>query len=116
MATMEIERLRFTCTRCGHRWISDFDVRTVEGDDGRTVDYFAFNGVLTTAPTAPGAATCPVCGSRRIQVRLIARRAVPELTWSVAAQLGSPTTVFRSAERRKAPLLRADNVPRDELG
>jgi hypothetical protein len=116
MATMEIERFRFTCTRCGHRWIGDFDVRTVEGDDGRTVDYFAFNGFLTTAPTTPGVSTCAVCGSRRIQVRLIARRTVPHLTRSLAAQLGSPTTVFRSAERRKAPLLRADNLPRDELG
>lgn len=103
-AVLGIERFRFTCADCAYRWLGDYDVQTVPGPDGRTVDYFSFNGLFTQAPTEPGAVTCLRCHSRRLQVRLMARRTVPSLRRS-RREFGWPTTVFRCAERRKAPML-----------
>lgn len=103
-AVLGIERFRFTCADCAYRWLGDYEVQTVPGPDDRSVNYFSFNGAFTQAPTAPGAVSCLRCQSRRLRVRLMARRTIPALCRS-RREFGWPTTVFRSAERRKAPML-----------
>jgi predicted RNA-binding Zn-ribbon protein involved in translation (DUF1610 family) len=104
-----VEHYQFTCPRCEKRWTRDYDVQHVADDQGRTWEYYSFNGLPAEAPTARGAVACPSCGAEHLDVTLAARRRapVPQPAQDRPRRL---LTDAQQARMRSVPLLPGDSV------
>jgi hypothetical protein len=71
-----VERYRFVCGRCGHRWTADYDVQYVSDDVGATFAFYRLDGV--PVPTSAGEEIiCANCGATGVAVIPEGRRDSP---------------------------------------
>ncbi|MEV5704895.1 hypothetical protein [Actinoallomurus sp. NPDC052274] len=110
LVDVAVERFRFVCGRCGHRWITDYDVQYVQDDVGTTFAFYRLDGVPVEPPTG-GEVTCPRCGAAGVAVIPSGRRDSPP----ARLESGEPRQrVQTTAEERRAAvphlpaLVRAD--------
>jgi transcription elongation factor Elf1 len=71
---MSVDRFRFSCPHCGHRWLADYELRHVEDGHGEAWDCYSRDGHRVTAPTARGVVCCTGCGAGLVHVELISTR------------------------------------------
>jgi ribosomal protein S27AE len=103
-----VERYRFVCGRCGHRWTADYDVQYVSDDVGATFAFYRLDGVPVPAPTGEEV-ICPNCGAASVAVIPEGRRD------SLSARLDSDeprqrVTTTASQRRASVPHLAAVNT------
>jgi len=102
---ISVERLSFTCTKCGAIWTADYDVQHVQDGFGHDRDYYSHDGLPCHDPTAPGNTLCRACGRRTVRVAVAARRVIPAVTDIHNDDRGTRPDAGKAAERAAAPLL-----------
>ena len=71
-----VERYRFVCGRCGHRWMANYDVQYVSDDVGAMFAFYRLDGVPVPAPVGEEI-ICPKCGATGVAVIPEGRRDSP---------------------------------------
>lgn len=67
-----VERYRFTCVRCAHDWLGDYQVRHATDIEGETYSFYSLGGFPCEAPGAADI-LCPSCHCGPVHVVLVGR-------------------------------------------
>ncbi len=61
-----LETVSYSCRRCGHIWVREYEVTTHDYWDGYRIEIYRERGMPAPPPDAP--MPCPACGGYRVRV------------------------------------------------